>query len=179
MSRLHADNYKDSNLPCNVPKERLFCIERGFHNLMASVSRRRGLETLGSTPGIRCQAPSAKLLVVCLEVSASCLLSSVSCLAFFPCLRCRVHAPGSWPVPASSGVALPPLECLFTVQEEVGLLGAFALDASMIKGRTLLNLVSSSPPILLLSLTCLRRARLIGACARCVPPRLWNSLNAA
>ncbi|KAK9830529.1 hypothetical protein WJX72_012284 [[Myrmecia] bisecta] len=35
---------------------------------------------------------------------------------------------------------LPPLECLFTVDEETGLTGAFELDASMLSGRTLLNL---------------------------------------
>lgn len=45
-------------------------------------------------------------------------------------------------VPVSSGMTLPPLECLFTVEEEIGLLGAFSLDASKIKGRTMLNLVS-------------------------------------
>ena len=35
---------------------------------------------------------------------------------------------------------LPPLECLFTVDEETGLTGAFELDASMLTGRTMLNL---------------------------------------
>ncbi|KAK9794340.1 hypothetical protein WJX73_005452 [Symbiochloris irregularis] len=35
---------------------------------------------------------------------------------------------------------LPPLECLFTVDEETGLTGAFDLDASMLTGRTMLNL---------------------------------------
>eukprot|EP00752_Nemacystus_decipiens_P004012 g3675.t1 len=43
-------------------------------------------------------------------------------------------------LPASSGVKLPPLECLFTVEEEIGLVGAFNLDGSMVKGRTMLNL---------------------------------------
>ncbi|CAM9513569.1 unnamed protein product [Pylaiella littoralis] len=43
-------------------------------------------------------------------------------------------------LPASSGVLLPPLECLFTVEEEIGLVGAFELDGSMLKGRTMLNL---------------------------------------
>lgn len=38
---------------------------------------------------------------------------------------------------------LPPLECLFTVEEEIGLVGAFNLDGSMVKGRTMLNLVST------------------------------------
>ena len=35
---------------------------------------------------------------------------------------------------------LPPLECLFTVDEETGLNGAFALDANLLQGRTMLNL---------------------------------------
>ena len=35
---------------------------------------------------------------------------------------------------------LPPLECLFTVDEETGLTGAFALNSDIIKGRTMLNL---------------------------------------
>lgn len=61
-----------------------------------------------------------------------------------------LHSPCSRTVPASSGVTLPPLECLFTVQEEVGLRGAFDLDASMVKGRTMLNLVNNFPPTLIL-----------------------------
>jgi len=36
--------------------------------------------------------------------------------------------------------SLPPLECLFTVDEETGLTGAFALNGDIIKGRTMLNL---------------------------------------
>ena len=35
---------------------------------------------------------------------------------------------------------LPPLECLFTVDEETGLTGAFALNGEILKGRTMLNL---------------------------------------
>lgn len=35
---------------------------------------------------------------------------------------------------------LPPLECLFTVDEETGLTGAFGLDGSMLQGRILINL---------------------------------------
>lgn len=35
---------------------------------------------------------------------------------------------------------LPPLECLFTVDEETGLSGAFGLDGSMVKGVRLVNL---------------------------------------
>ena len=40
----------------------------------------------------------------------------------------------------SSSEKLPPLECLFTVDEETGLTGAFQLDGSMLTGRTILNL---------------------------------------
>jgi len=54
----------------------------------------------------------------------------------------RLPTSGLLAVPASSGVKLPPLECLFTVEEEIGLVGAFNLDGSMVKGRTMLNLVS-------------------------------------
>jgi hypothetical protein len=35
---------------------------------------------------------------------------------------------------------LPPLECLFTVDEETGLNGAAAIDSSLVVGRTMLNL---------------------------------------
>ncbi|KAL3141936.1 hypothetical protein ABBQ32_004586 [Trebouxia sp. C0010 RCD-2024] len=41
-------------------------------------------------------------------------------------------------MPASA--KLPPLEGLFTVDEETGLTGAFGLDGSLLTGRTLLNL---------------------------------------
>ncbi|BDA48997.1 Cytosol non-specific dipeptidase [Coccomyxa sp. Obi] len=41
-------------------------------------------------------------------------------------------------MPASA--KLPPLECLFTVDEETGLTGAFDLDANMLTGQVLLNL---------------------------------------
>lgn len=41
---------------------------------------------------------------------------------------------------------LPPLEALITVEEETGLLGASALDASMLKGSVLLNLDSEAWP---------------------------------
>ena len=39
-----------------------------------------------------------------------------------------------------SDTSLPPLECLFTVDEETGLTGAFALNGEILKGRTMLNL---------------------------------------
>ena len=38
----------------------------------------------------------------------------------------------------------PPLECLFTVDEEIGMLGAAALDVSMISGRRMINLDSEA-----------------------------------
>jgi dipeptidase D len=41
---------------------------------------------------------------------------------------------------------LPPIEVLVTVEEEVGLLGASALDASMLRGTVLLNLDSEEWP---------------------------------
>jgi len=41
---------------------------------------------------------------------------------------------------ASNEVKMPPLECLFTVDEETGLNGAFDLDGSIIKGKRMLNL---------------------------------------
>ena len=44
----------------------------------------------------------------------------------------------AWAVPA--GAKLPPLECLFTVDEETGLSGAFGLDGSMVRGVRLVNL---------------------------------------
>lgn len=43
---------------------------------------------------------------------------------------------------ASDTVQHPALECLFTVDEETGLTGAFSLDHKMINGRTLINLDS-------------------------------------
>ena len=43
-------------------------------------------------------------------------------------------------------VKLPPIEALFTVDEETGLTGAFGLDGSMLKGRVLLNLDTEEWP---------------------------------
>jgi len=43
---------------------------------------------------------------------------------------------------ASETVRHPALECLFTIDEETGLTGAFALDPSILTGRTLINLDS-------------------------------------
>lgn len=43
-------------------------------------------------------------------------------------------------------VRLPPIEGLFTVAEEIGLVGAKALDGSMVEGRVLLNLDAEDWP---------------------------------
>lgn len=45
----------------------------------------------------------------------------------------------------------PPLECLFTVDEEVGMLGARALDASDLKAQRLLNIDSEAEGVLTVS----------------------------
>ena len=45
----------------------------------------------------------------------------------------------------------PPLECLFTVDEEIGMDGARALDVSVLKGRTLINCDSEDEGILTVS----------------------------
>eukprot|EP00798_Chlamydomonas_sp_ICE-L_P009958 gene9958-7834_t len=37
-------------------------------------------------------------------------------------------------------VKLPPLECLFTVDEETGLTGAYGISGDLVKGKTMLNL---------------------------------------
>ena len=42
----------------------------------------------------------------------------------------------------------PPLECIFTVDEEVGMLGAFSMDLSSIKSRKMLNLDSEKEGII-------------------------------
>ena len=52
---------------------------------------------------------------------------------------------------ASATVAHPALEALFTVDEETGMLGAAALDASVLKGRTMLNLDSEDEGVLTVS----------------------------
>ncbi|MBQ0037399.1 MAG: aminoacyl-histidine dipeptidase [Clostridiales bacterium] len=45
----------------------------------------------------------------------------------------------------------PPLECVFTVDEEVGMLGAEALDTSPLKGRRMLNLDSEEEGVFIVS----------------------------
>lgn len=49
---------------------------------------------------------------------------------------------------ASSDLKHPALECLFTVDEETGLTGAFALDNEMLKGEVLINLDSEDDGII-------------------------------
>ena len=48
-------------------------------------------------------------------------------------------------------LAHPPLECVFTVDEEIGMLGAFAMDMSVLKARRLINLDSEQEGVLCVS----------------------------
>lgn len=57
----------------------------------------------------------------------------------------------------------PPLECVFTVDEEIGMLGAAAIDCSPLRSRTMLNLDSEDEGYLLVSCAG-------GACATCHIP---------
>ncbi|MDO4166748.1 MAG: aminoacyl-histidine dipeptidase [Eubacteriales bacterium] len=52
---------------------------------------------------------------------------------------------------ASEDIPHPPLEVVFTVDEEIGMLGAAALDASPLQARTMLNLDSEEEGYLLVS----------------------------
>ena len=51
----------------------------------------------------------------------------------------------------SDDIPYPPLECVFTVDEEIGLLGAKALDMSVLKGKKLINIDSENEGELLIS----------------------------
>ena len=51
----------------------------------------------------------------------------------------------------SGEVKHPPLECVFTVDEEIGMLGADAMDMSVLKGRLLLNCDSEDEGVLTVS----------------------------
>ena len=42
----------------------------------------------------------------------------------------------------ADNIAHPAIEAVFTVDEEVGMDGAFALDASVLKGKNILNIDS-------------------------------------
>lgn len=52
---------------------------------------------------------------------------------------------------ASEDIPHPPLEVIFTVDEEIGMLGAAYIDCSQIKSHTMLNIDSEEEGILLLS----------------------------
>ena len=52
---------------------------------------------------------------------------------------------------AADNIPHPPLEVVITVDEETGMLGAAALDASVLKGRTMLNLDSEDEGVLTVS----------------------------
>ena len=52
---------------------------------------------------------------------------------------------------AAGDIPHPPLEVVITVDEETGMLGAAALDASVLKGRTMLNLDSEDEGVLTVS----------------------------
>jgi len=51
----------------------------------------------------------------------------------------------------SASLPHPPLECIFTVDEEIGLLGAAGLDTSCLRSRTMLNLDNETEGHLLVS----------------------------
>lgn len=51
----------------------------------------------------------------------------------------------------SDDIAHPPIEAVFTVDEEIGMLGAAAFDYSVLKGRTMLNIDSEEEGHLLVS----------------------------
>lgn len=55
----------------------------------------------------------------------------------------------------------PPLECIFTVQEETGLAGAINIDTTNIKGRTMINLDSEEEGVATVSCAGGMRIRLI------------------
>ena len=48
---------------------------------------------------------------------------------------------------ADKSIPHPPLEVIITVDEEIGMLGADAIDVSMLQGRTLINLDSVVTPV--------------------------------
>lgn len=52
---------------------------------------------------------------------------------------------------ASDSIEHPPIEAVFTVDEEIGMLGAEALDCSVLKGKKLLNIDSEEEGYLLVS----------------------------
>lgn len=71
----------------------------------------------------------------------------------------------------SQDIAHPPIEAVFTVDEEIGLLGATYLDVSDLKGKTLLNMDSEDEGIFTVSCAG-------GATAECVLPFRTEPINA-
>lgn len=79
---------------------------------------------------------------------------------------------------AADDIPHPPLEVVITVDEETGMLGAAALDASVLKGRTMLNLDSedeASTQRAVCMLCCLPNG--IQAMSRDIPGLVQTSLN--
>lgn len=68
-------------------------------------------------------------------------------------------------------ISHPPLECVFTVDEEIGMLGAAAIDCSELKSKTMLNLDSEDEGYLLVSCAG-------GACAICHIPVEYEDIAA-
>ena len=64
----------------------------------------------------------------------------------------------------------PPLECVFTVDEEIGMLGAAAIDCSPLRSRIMLNLDSEDEGYLLVSCAG-------GACATCHIPVEYENMT--
>lgn len=71
----------------------------------------------------------------------------------------------------SDAIAHPPVEAIFTVDEEIGLLGATYLDTSDIKGKKLLNMDSEDEGVFTVSCAG-------GATAECVLPFRTEPINA-
>ncbi len=59
------------------------------------------------------------------------------------------------------GISHPPIEALFTADEEIGLMGANALDASRLKGRRLINIDSEEEGVITVSCAGAVRSRCI------------------
>ena len=71
----------------------------------------------------------------------------------------------------SDDIAHPPIEAVFTVDEEIGLLGASYLDASDLKGKILLNIDSEDEGVFTVSCAG-------GATVECVHPFRTEPINA-
>ena len=72
---------------------------------------------------------------------------------------------------ASDGIPHPPLEVVFTTDEEIGMFGAAALDCSPLRARTMINVDSEEEGILLVSCAG-------GCCVSCrLPVRRQNAVG--